>query len=123
MDNARIAIFEDIKPLRMGLRQTLESYDHSITAEAGSLSDALGIVKQIKIGRIAIDFLILDNNLTDLNESRKDAKKIYDSLEKERLYPVILGYSNHDLSEEGVLVAAQFKKGGIQSVAQYINTY
>lgn len=123
MENAKVAIFEDIKPLRIGLRQTLESYGHSVTTEAGSLPDAISIVQDISIGRIAIDFLVLDNNLTDLKESCKDAKKIYNLLEKAQLDTVILGYSNIDLSETGILCAAQFKKGGIQSVAQYINTF
>jgi len=110
MEKAKIAIIEDYEPMRLLAKTYLEMHDHIVVGEAGSRSDAIGLVDSIANGYIPTDVILLDGNLTPNTRNFSDASAIVERIKELGVLKPILGFSSESLLEHGIDVIADTYK-------------
>lgn len=103
MDKAKIlSIQKSYEDLPI-LRASLQRHGHEIIKETCTLTSSLQALKLIKLGKLAVpDVMILDGNLTIGERQCEDAKIIVATARIYELSPLIIGFSDIFLTENGI---------------------
>lgn len=125
MENARVAIVEDMEKIRQMVRLSLIGDGHNVVAEATNLEEAFSLVDKLAQGEIEADVVLLDGNLGDKTEEKEykphdDARQILARIREAGIASTVIGFSADYLREAGIDVDADTAKS-IEAVIETID--
>lgn len=103
MENAKILLIQKVYEDLPILRDSLKLHGNKIIKETHTLNGSLRALKLIKLGKLAVpDMVILDGNLTIGDRQCEEAKIIIATTKIYGLSPLIVGFSEIFLTENGI---------------------
>ncbi|MDB5164925.1 MAG: hypothetical protein JWL89_551 [Candidatus Saccharibacteria bacterium] len=121
MTNANIVMIEDDELTRCMMRLQMVGAGHIVTGEAATREDALSLINEVALGRIACDIITLDGNLGEPDKDCADALAIATQARAQHVSAVIIGMSSYSLTERGVPVDLDLTKSHIGQLAATVN--
>jgi CheY-like chemotaxis protein len=108
----QIGIFDDNKDIRLlgKLRLKLAGYNVPDEATATNIESAKQVIQNLKIGKLALQAVLLDANLSSGFTDGKDGRYIANCLHALEDRPLIIGFSVVPMSVYGVTVDFDAKK-------------
>ena len=94
MNEAKVGVFDDNKPIRELLRQILEIDSHRVVVEAARVQEAIAIIEAMEEGDI--DVALVDGNLDGPERGGKDGESIASLLREKFSRVVVIGISSSD---------------------------
>ncbi len=94
MNEAKVGVFDDNKPIRGLLRQILEIDSHTVVVEAARMQEAIAVIEAMEDGDI--DVALVDGNLDGPQRGGKDGELIASLLREKFSRVVVIGISGSD---------------------------
>ena len=115
MHNGRVAYFEDNESLARSIIMSIDLFSdgrHKVVAHAADLGGALSVLDQVASGKIDVDIILSDGNLSP-GSGGHDVRTIMERVTELGLDVKTVLMSSQSAKEIGVTVDAALDKGNI----------